>query len=101
MDEFNEEAGVFELEKQDIEHAEKEGKKVKLRSECGEENDVAIHYSVFSDLCSNPTKIRDHLDSGVLAKLLTKYEAKLPIHPTPRAVITATGTLSSCSVLAP
>ena len=52
------------------------GKKVKSGSG-GEEERVPVHYAVYGRLSADPDKVRKHLDAGILAKLLTKYQAKL------------------------
>lgn len=76
---LNDEAGIYNLERAAVKEAEAQGRNVKVPTGMrGEEDEVDIGYSLYRNLCSDPDKIRKHLDSGVLAQLFAKYQTKLP-----------------------
>lgn len=103
-------AGVYKLEKEDVDAAISQGKKVKMVSDLDRNNEpetkelesaynktamknakalhkagklvgeietVSVHYVIYARVCSNPERIRKHLDTGVLARMLKDAEKKL------------------------
>jgi hypothetical protein len=57
---------------------------------------VPFHYNVYAGVCSDPVKIRKHLDSGILAKLLAGARRSCAQPTTVTATLMAT--TSSCLV---
>ncbi|KAF2019980.1 hypothetical protein BU24DRAFT_439880 [Aaosphaeria arxii CBS 175.79] len=66
VSELTHEAGVY-----DLENAER------AKASAGDE----IHYSLYAPLCTNVPAVRQHLDGGVLEKLITEKEKSLAIVP--------------------
>ena len=69
------------LEEQAKEQAKAEDGKAagkgKRVTEDGGDCDDRIYYSIYANLCSDPELVRKYLDSGVLTRMIARYEAKM------------------------
>ena len=66
-----------DLNKQAVKYAKAELKKGRLPHNGDEIPKVPMHYAIYAGVCSDPVKIRKHLDSGILAKMIAEAEKKL------------------------